>query len=72
MGDVEVATEIAAPAEQVYEGCRVVESTEDRRGGLIRFLGRVATGVGDREARNRKTMTRTLEQLRAAAEAPAR
>jgi Polyketide cyclase / dehydrase and lipid transport len=58
--------------EPTAEGCKVVESTHDRRGGLIKFLGRVATGVGDREARNRETMTRTLEQLRAAAEARVR
>ncbi len=49
--------------------CTVVESTEDRRGRLIRTLGRIATGVGDRPNRNRETMTRTLERLRAAAEA---
>ena len=58
--------------EPTPEGCRVVESTQDRRGGLIRVLGRIATGVSDREARNRESMTRTLEQLRAAAEARAR
>jgi uncharacterized protein YndB with AHSA1/START domain len=50
-------------------GCRVTESTIDRRGWLIRNAGRVATGVADREARNRETMQRTLEQLAAAAEA---
>ncbi|MBJ7608510.1 MAG: SRPBCC family protein [Candidatus Dormibacteraeota bacterium] len=49
-------------------GCRVIESTEDRRGGLIRLVGRLATGVGDRPARNRETMTVTLERLRAAVE----
>jgi hypothetical protein len=48
--------------------CRVTESTEDRRGWLIKTLGRLVTGVGDRGARNRQTMTTTLERLRAAAE----
>ena len=49
--------------------CRVVESTEDRRGRLIKTLGRIATGIGDRAERNRQTMTTTLERLRVAAEA---
>lgn len=48
--------------------CIVTESTEDRRGALIRLVGRLATGISDREARNRETMTRTLERLRQAAE----
>lgn len=51
--------------------CLVTESTEDRRGALIKVLGRLATGIADREARNRQTMTQTLERLRAAAEAAA-
>jgi len=52
--------------------CRVTESTEDRRGLLIKTAGLLATGVADRGARNRETMTRTLERLRAAAEAGSR
>jgi hypothetical protein len=52
--------------------CRVTESTEDRRGLLIKTAGLLATGVVDRGARNRETMTRTLERLRAAAEAGSR
>ncbi|MBJ7593318.1 MAG: SRPBCC family protein [Candidatus Dormibacteraeota bacterium] len=48
--------------------CRVAESTEDRRGGLMKTLGRIATGISDRGERNRETMTTTLERLRAAAE----
>ncbi len=48
--------------------CRVVESTEDRRGSLIKTLGRLATGINDRGERNRQTMTTTLERLRVAAE----
>jgi hypothetical protein len=51
--------------------CRVAESTQDRRGRLIRSLGRVVTGIADRPERNRQTMTTTLERLRAAAESGA-
>jgi uncharacterized protein YndB with AHSA1/START domain len=49
-------------------GTRVTESTEDRRGSTMLFVGRTATGVGDRAGENRKNMRRTLEQLKAAAE----
>ena len=49
-------------------GTTATESWIDRRGWLIRTLGRVATGVADRPARNRETMERTLEQLASAAE----
>lgn len=49
--------------------CRVVESTEDRRGRLVRVAGRIVTGVSDRGSRNRETMASTLQRLRAAAEA---
>lgn len=48
--------------------CLVVESTEDRRGSLVKTLGRIATGISDRGERNRQTMTTTLERLRVAAE----
>lgn len=50
-------------------GCRVTESTVDRRGRMISTLGRIATGVGDRTARNRDTMTHTLQELKRTAEA---
>ena len=49
-------------------GTTVVESTEDRRGRLMHFIGRTATGVADRETENKKNMRATLEQLKAAAE----
>ncbi|MDQ6847655.1 MAG: SRPBCC family protein [Candidatus Dormibacteraeota bacterium] len=51
--------------------CRVAESTEDRRGSLVKTLGRMVTGISDRGERNRETMTTTLERLRAAAESGA-
>ena len=49
-------------------GTTVVESTEDRRGGLMNVIGRTASGVGDRVVENRKNMRATLEQLKTAAE----
>jgi len=54
--------------EPAGDGCRVTESTEDRRGALIRWAGLVATGVRDRAAHNREGMRVTLERLKAAAE----
>jgi uncharacterized protein YndB with AHSA1/START domain len=54
-------------------GTTVIESTEDRRGGFMKVLGRSASGVADRMAENKKNMRATLEHLKAAAETePAR
>jgi len=50
-------------------GTTVTESTEDRRGRTMHFLGRAATGVADRQTENKKNMRATLEQLKKAAEA---
>jgi uncharacterized protein YndB with AHSA1/START domain len=50
-------------------GCRVTESTVDHRGAVARYVGKLATGIGDRDAHNRATMEQTLERLRVAAEA---
>ncbi|MBA3654431.1 MAG: SRPBCC family protein [Actinobacteria bacterium] len=50
-------------------GCRVTESTEDRRGRVMHVLGRLATGVGNRPEHNRAGMERTLQKIKAAAEA---
>ena len=55
--------------ESVGDGCRVTESFTDLRGGLIKFIGSRATGVADRDAHNRAGMEKTLENLKAAAEA---
>lgn len=49
--------------------CTVTESWTDERGTLITVLGRLATGVADREAHNRAGMRQTLAALKAAAEA---
>ncbi|HEY2705821.1 MAG TPA: SRPBCC family protein [Candidatus Dormibacteraeota bacterium] len=53
-------------------GCRISETWTDSRGGVIRALGRVATGVGDRAAHNRRGMEATLARIKAAAEGGAR
>jgi len=49
-------------------GTHVVESTEDRRGRILRW-GSPVTGVADRRRHNLKNMQVTLERLKAAAEA---
>jgi uncharacterized protein YndB with AHSA1/START domain len=51
-------------------GSRVTEATEDKRGVIMKVLGRAATGVGDRPDHNRRGMEATLQRLKAAAEAP--
>jgi len=56
--------------EPVDGGCRVTETWTDQRGRLVAALGKPTSGVGDRAAHNRATMTETLERLAAAAEAP--
>jgi uncharacterized protein YndB with AHSA1/START domain len=56
-------------------GCRVTESTQDRRGTVVRTLGSLllaGTPGMDRTARNQDTMQVTLERLKAAAEAGVR
>jgi hypothetical protein len=50
------------------DGCRVTETWEDKRGGLINFVGPIATGVKDRASHNEAGMRKTLENLKAAAE----
>jgi uncharacterized protein YndB with AHSA1/START domain len=51
-------------------GTTVVESTEDRRGRLLRWTAPFTVGVKDRAARNRASMQTTLERLKSAAEGP--
>ena len=55
--------------EPTATGCRVEERWEDHRGWLITKLGGIITGVPDRAAHNRESMTATLAALAAAAEA---
>jgi len=55
-----------------HGGTTVVETTEDRRDAFMKSLSPMATGVGDRAVRNRRTMEDTLERLKERAEAGAR
>jgi hypothetical protein len=54
--------------EPTDSGCRVTESWEDKRGGVIKVVGRLATGVADRAEHNRQGMTTTLANLAKSAE----
>jgi uncharacterized protein YndB with AHSA1/START domain len=48
----------------------VTEEWTDDRGGTMKVLGRLATGVPDRAEHNRAGMQQTLTALKAAAESP--
>ena len=50
-------------------GCRVTESTWDRRAGWFRLVGGFATGSMDRAAVNQHNIERTLSRLKATVEA---
>jgi uncharacterized protein YndB with AHSA1/START domain len=50
-------------------GCTVTEYWKDLRGTTMKIAGRVATGVADREVKNREGMKATLDRLKAKAEA---
>jgi len=50
-------------------GCRVTESTWDRRPGWFRRVAGVATGVSDRTSANDENIRATLDRLKARAEA---
>ena len=54
--------------EPTAAGCTVTERWEDRRGRLVTWVSPAVTGTRDRAARNRETMTVTLDRLAAAAE----
>lgn len=54
-----------APTES---GCRVTESTWDRRPGWFRKPGGWATGVSDRSTANAENIAATLQRLKALAE----
>lgn len=49
-------------------GCHVAETWTDTRGGLMKRLGTIVSGVSDRATHNRDGMEQTLEALAAAAE----
>lgn len=48
--------------------CRVTETFDDQRGGLLKVLGSLVSGVKDRGEHNAKGMEATLARLKAAAE----
>jgi hypothetical protein len=50
-------------------GCEVEEQWWDRRGPVMKAIGLIGTGVADRVAHNRRTMTKTLAALKADCEA---
>ena len=50
-------------------GCRLSETWEDRRGGLLRRLGVLVTGVSDRAAFSATSIEHTLAEVKSAAEA---
>ncbi|MCU1595672.1 MAG: hypothetical protein JWO12_3064 [Frankiales bacterium] len=50
-------------------GVTVTETWTDRRGSLMKALGRATTGVADREAHTRASIETTLAALKVAAEA---
>lgn len=56
--------------EPTAEGCRVTESTWDRRPGWFRPLTAPATGVRDRGAEDQRNIERTLARLKDAVERP--
>ena len=50
-------------------GSKVTETFEDKRGGTIKVLGTLVSGVGDRDDHNRKGMEATLARIKSEAEA---
>lgn len=50
-------------------GTKVTHQWTDQRGGFLKALGKIATGVGDRETHNRAGMEATLAALDNAASA---
>ncbi len=54
--------------EATAEGCRLTETWIDRRGALMARLGRLATGVQDREAFTAESIEQTLAKVKVRAE----
>jgi len=57
--------------DSVEGGTRVTETWDDQRNWLAKRIGGMASGVADRAAHNRSGMETTLDNLAAAAAAPA-
>ncbi|HLF99185.1 MAG TPA: SRPBCC family protein [Acidimicrobiia bacterium] len=56
--------------EEAGEGrSRVTERWDDKRGGLIKLLGRAATGIAERDEHNANGMRETLARIKEEAEA---
>lgn len=60
--------EWAYDVEPVDGGCRLTETWTDRRGGLITRIGRLVSGVSDREAFTVRSIEQTLERVKTRAE----
>ena len=54
--------------ESTEGGCRLTETWTDRRGALIAGVGRVVSGVADREAFNATSIAQTLDRVKVRAE----
>lgn len=50
------------------DGCRLTETWQDRRGGLITAAGRMVSGVADRSRFTAESIERTLAAVKRAAE----
>jgi uncharacterized protein YndB with AHSA1/START domain len=50
-------------------GSRITEQWEDRRSGVMKVLGNIASGVSDRAEHNREGMRQTLARIKETAEA---
>lgn len=57
--------------EPVEQGCRLTETWTDRRGALMRLIGRAVSGVGDRRSFAAESIDHTLARVRTAAESSA-
>lgn len=51
-----------------HGGTELVEHTEDKRPFFVKPLHPLTTGLRDRQSHNRRTMTETLQRIKAAAE----
>ncbi len=49
-------------------GCLLTETWQDRRGVAMRWIGKLATGVGDRTSFTATSIEQTLQRLRAVAQ----
>lgn len=50
------------------EGCRVTETWQDRRGRLVKSIGKLLTGIEDRDAFTAQSIEQTLARVKERAE----